>query len=110
MVRTTTLALDATTLSLGGLLAGVVLGGCIYAADVPSDGIAAALDTVPEIRAAVSRDEGEPSAGRDRTDQAASASVARTNGKWALRGDGSTRTPFHWAWVPAAAAPVEPVE
>jgi hypothetical protein len=75
----------ATTLSLGGLLAGAALGGCIYVSEAPSYRPTSRLERVPEIRAA------------------ASPSGERADGRWNLRGDGSQRAPFHWAWVPTAA-------
>lgn len=97
MAKTATLPWDSatTTLSLGGLLAGVALGGCIYAAAAPADLIAGSLERVPEIRAA-------GSASGERADATLISPGERADGRWRLRGDGSERAPFYWAWVPAA--------
>jgi len=75
----------AATLSIGALLAGVALGGCIYAMDAPSSAVTTPLESPPQIRAAAPAADGRP------------------DGRWSLRGDGSPRAPFHWAWVPGSA-------
>jgi hypothetical protein len=86
MASTQTRSWDhATTLSLGGLLAVVALGGCIYAMDAPPAATMTPLESPPQIRAA------------------ARAADERPDGRWNLRGDGSPRAPFHWAWVPGSA-------
>jgi hypothetical protein len=95
MAKTATLPWNCTTtLSLGGLLAGVALGGCIYATAAPVDPIARSLERVPEIRAVSASDE--------RVDATSASPDERGEGRWRLRGDGSERAPFYWAWVPAA--------
>src|SRR5262245_16714242 len=89
MARTVTLQWNrAATISLGGVLAGAALGGCLYAADAPSDVIAGALERVPEIRAASASgvESGIASASREQADAASSPSPARADGRWSLRG------------------------
>jgi hypothetical protein len=71
------------------LLSGAILGGCVYRERTTAP--AASPPTTVVVAPAAS----------DRV-------VTYPEGRYELRGDGTTTAPYYWVWIPAGATPPNP--
>jgi hypothetical protein len=70
------------------VLSGALLGGCVYRErPVPAASPATTVVVAPTATERV---------------------VSYPEGRYELRGDGSTTTPYYWVWIPAGATPPNP--
>jgi hypothetical protein len=70
------------------VLSGALLGGCVYRErTVPAASPATTVVVAPTATERV---------------------VSYPEGRYELRGDGSTTTPYYWVWIPAGATPPNP--
>jgi hypothetical protein len=69
------------------LLGGAGLGGCVYSEPIPAASPATTVVVAP--------------AATDRI-------VTYPEGRYELRGDGTTTAPYYWVWIPAGATPPNP--
>jgi hypothetical protein len=77
------------TLGMTALVGAGLLGGCVYRSEtVPA--------ASPPSTVVVT-----PSASNDRV-------VTYPEGRWELRGNGSSTVPYYWVWIPAGANPPNP--
>jgi hypothetical protein len=83
-------AARAMTLGVTALVGAGVLGGCVYR-----------RETVPAASPPSSTVVVTPSTSNDRV-------VTYPDGRWELRGDGNTSTPYYWVWIPTGANPPNP--
>jgi hypothetical protein len=83
-------AARAVTLGMTALVGAGVLGGCVYRT----------RETVPAA-SPPSTVVVTPSTSNDRV-------VSYPEGRWELRGDGSSTVPYYWVWIPAGSSPPNP--
>ena len=87
-MRQTTTRLVA--LGLTTLVTGAMLGGCVYRRETVVPAAAPATVIVTPSSAAAQR------------------VVTYPEGRYELRGDGSTTNPYVWVWIPSGAVPPSP--
>ena len=76
----------AVTLALTGIAAAATLTGCVYRKEtVPAASPPSTVIVAPQERV-----------------------VPYPEGRWELRGAGTSGSPYYWVWIPAGATPPNP--
>lgn len=78
----------AITLGVVSALVGLTVGGCVYSHEKERVITAPAPAPAPVVVAAPSE-----------------RVVMYTEGRWQLYGDGTSGSPYYWAWIPTGASP-----